>query len=210
MKNSILFQELVRYLSVWFDRKLSFKTHVQKRIAAADRMFHSISRLANTERDLSFQVFKKLYIACITSVADYEVPVWWKNQQFLLDKFEKLQNSALRKILGAFKTFPIAAMEIEAGIASVSVRFEKLCKNYALRILQMQNSHPVKQRVSFNSSFSDENNGINLTKIDNSQLANWNQDIAYSESETESEFHSQRTRKTRRRKKKKKKKKYTS
>jgi len=66
-------------------------------------------------------------------------------------------------------------MEIEADIASVSIRFEKLCKNYALRILQMQNSHSVKQRVSSNSSFSNENNGINLAKIDkidNSQLAN--------------------------------------
>ena len=53
-------------------------------------MFYSISKLANTERDLSFQVFRKLYIVCITSVADYEVSVWWKNQQFLLNKFEKL------------------------------------------------------------------------------------------------------------------------
>src|SRR5438034_10747829 len=95
-------------------------------------------------------------------------------------------------------------MKIEAGIVPVSVRFEKLCKNYALRILQMQNTHPVKQRVPFNSPFSSENNGINLAKIDNYQLANWNQDIACSESETEPEFHSQRTRKTRRRKKKKK------
>src|SRR5204862_7579909 len=132
-----------------------------------------------------------------------------KNQQFLLDKFEKLQNSTLRKILKAFRTFSIAVMKIEADIASVSVRFEKLYKNYALRILQIQNTHSVKQRVSFNSSFSSENNEINLAKIDNYQLANWNQDIACSESETEPEFHSQRTRKTRKRKKKKKKKKYT-
>ncbi len=80
MKNNILFQELVKYLNVWFDKKLSFKTHVQKRIAAANRIFHSISKLANTERDLSFQVFRKLYIACIILVADYEVSVWWKNQ----------------------------------------------------------------------------------------------------------------------------------
>jgi len=48
---------------------------VKKRVAAACKMFHSISRLANTERDLSFQAIKQLYIACITSVADYEVSV---------------------------------------------------------------------------------------------------------------------------------------
>jgi len=110
---------------------------VKKRVAAACRMFHSISRLANTERGLSFQAMRQLYIACITSVADYGVSVWWKNQQYLLDKFEKLQNSALRKILGAFKTSSVSAMQIEAGLPSTQVRFEKLCKNYALRILKM-------------------------------------------------------------------------
>ena len=127
-------------------------------------MFYSISRLANTERGLSFQAMQKLYIACIISIADYEVPIWWKNQQFLLDKFNKLQNNTLHKILEAFRTSPITVMKIKAGIEPVSVRFEKICKNYALRILQMQSSHSVKIRASFNSSFN-QLNGINLTEL---------------------------------------------
>ena len=49
---------------------------MKKRVAATCRMFHSISRLANTERDFSFQAIRQLYITCITSVADYEVSVW--------------------------------------------------------------------------------------------------------------------------------------
>ena len=97
---------------------------------------------------------RKLYIACITSIADYGVPIWWKNQVFLLDKFKKLQNQALRRMLGAFKNSPITTMEIEAGILPVSIRFEKICKNYALRILKMQENHPVKLRISANSPFS--------------------------------------------------------
>jgi hypothetical protein len=32
----------------------------------------------------------------------------------------------LRKILGAFKTSPIAAMEVEASILPVEIRFEKI------------------------------------------------------------------------------------
>ena len=83
-------KEVVKWLGIWFDRKLSFKIHVEKRIASASRMFYAISRLANTERGLSFQVMRKLYIACITSITNYEVPIWWKNQVFLLDKFKKL------------------------------------------------------------------------------------------------------------------------
>jgi ribonuclease HI len=198
MQTIISPKEEVKWLGIWFDRKLSFKTHVEKRIAAASRMFHSISRLANTERGLSFQAMRKLYIACIVSVADYGVPVWWKNQLFLLDKFKKLQNSALRKILGAFRTSPVSAMEIEAGILPVEVRFEKLCKNYALRILYMHESHPVKQRIPAKSPFSEEK-GINLTELNlksSCELANWNQSLSYLESESESEHFSQRKKKS--------------
>lgn len=75
MNNSIFSKEMVRWLGIWLDRKLSFKIHVEKRIAVITRMFYSISRLANTERDLSFQAMRQLYIACIVSIADYGVPI---------------------------------------------------------------------------------------------------------------------------------------
>ena len=79
MNNRIFPQEIVKWLGIWFDRKLSFRTHVEKRIAAASRMFYSISRLANSERELSFQAIRRLYIACVASIADYRVSIWWKN-----------------------------------------------------------------------------------------------------------------------------------
>jgi len=68
-------KNLIRWLEVWLDSKLSFKKHVEIKISTATRIFHQIARLSNTERDLSFQAIRQLYIACITSVADYEVPV---------------------------------------------------------------------------------------------------------------------------------------
>ena len=80
-------KSLVKWLGFWFDSKLSFKKHVEIKIANATRVFHQIARLSNTERGLSFQAIRQLYIACITSVADYGVPIWWNNQKFLLDKF---------------------------------------------------------------------------------------------------------------------------
>ena len=78
---------------------------------------------------------RQLYVACIMSVADYEVPIWWDNQKILLDKYQKLQNLALRKILGAFKTSFIMAMELEAAISPPKIRFKKICMNYSLRII---------------------------------------------------------------------------
>ena len=100
-------------------------------------------------------------------------------------------------------------MQVEAAILPTQVRFEKLCKNYALRILQMQETHPVKMRVSFNSPFSSENGGINLTELNlnlnsNNQLAEWNQQLSYSETDTEPEYHFQRRKNKTKSKKKRK------
>src|SRR5438477_11754607 len=120
-------------------------------------MLMKIERLSNTERELSFQAMRQLYIACISSVADYEVPVWWNNQKHLLKKFQKLQNQALRKILEAFKTSSISAMKIEASLPPSKVRFNKICKNYALKTLQMHENHSIRLRVSFSfPSFENE------------------------------------------------------
>src|SRR6266536_3725963 len=68
-------KELVKYLDIWLDSKLSFKAYVEKKIALAKKIFMQIERLSNTERELSFQVIRQLYIACISLVANYEVPV---------------------------------------------------------------------------------------------------------------------------------------
>ena len=68
-------KELVKYLGIWLDSKLSFKAHVEKKIASAQKVLIQIERLSNTERGLSFQAMRQLYIACISSVADYGVPI---------------------------------------------------------------------------------------------------------------------------------------
>ena len=78
----------------------------------------------------------------------------------MLEKFQKLQNITLRKMLDAFKTSPINAMKLEASILLPKVRFERICKNYAWRTLQMHVNHPIRQRVS--SSFPSHSNEVEL------------------------------------------------
>ena len=68
-------KELVKYLGIWLDSKLSFKAHVERKIALAQKVFTQIERLSNTEKELSFQAIRQLYIACISSITDYEVLV---------------------------------------------------------------------------------------------------------------------------------------
>ena len=104
------------------------------------------------------------------SIADYGVPIWWDNQKSLLDKYQKLQNLALRRILGAFKTSPIMAMELEAAIPPPKIRFNKICMNYSLRIMQLFKNHPIRTRVS--TSFPPYNNG---SELDWDKYLDWNE-----------------------------------
>jgi hypothetical protein len=91
---------------------------------------------------------RQLYIACVITIAEYGTPIWWNFQKQYIDQFTKLQNSALRKMLEIFKIMPISIMEIEPAIAPILIKLEKYCKNYAIRILQLNSSHPIRKKKS--------------------------------------------------------------
>ena len=116
-KETIHPSKLVRWLGFFLDSKLSYREHVQRKVAAAQQAFYRLQRLGNTQRGLSMQATRLLYIACVASIADYGTQAWWgKGKKGLLQYFQTLQTAALRQILGAFRESPIRAMEIEAAI----------------------------------------------------------------------------------------------
>ncbi len=163
----------VRWLEVWLNRKLNFKVHVQTKIATVTRTLHSLFRLMNSEWELNVKLDKQLYLKCVTSISDYGAEIWWNNQKSYLVKFRKLQNAALRKILGAFRTSSIDAMQIEAEIPSMKIRLDQKCKNYAIQIVELSKKHSIRKRtsISYSSQYSIE---LNLD-LNASKYLNWNE-----------------------------------
>ena len=106
----------------------------------------------NSEWELSAQAGKQLYTACITSVSDYEVEIWWRNQKNYQNQLQKLQNTALHKILEVFKTSSAAAMKLKADIKSVKIKLNKKCRKYILRVIILSENHSVRQRTSHSYS----------------------------------------------------------
>ena len=138
---------LVRWLGVFLDSKLTFKQHVEIKISKAKTAFYLIRRLGNTQRGLSLQALRQLYIACVTTIADYGIQCWWKSKSrdYLLARYQSLQNEALKLVLGAFRGSPTQAMEIEASIPPPRIRFKKLYNSYALRILKFKENYAIKK-----------------------------------------------------------------
>ncbi|HKT21437.1 MAG TPA: hypothetical protein VJR06_02265, partial [Nitrososphaerales archaeon] len=98
--------DVVRWIGIWFDRKMSFRHHVNLKAAAASRALGALSRLANTEAGLSPKAVRQLYITCIIPVSDFGAEVWWNGQKGYATRLSTIQHSAARKILGAFRTTP--------------------------------------------------------------------------------------------------------
>lgn len=152
---------VVKWLGVWFDRNLSFKHHIKTRVAQAKAAFQGMARLANTERGLSHIAMRQLYLACVTSISDYASPVWWRGQQSFVDLLQGLQNMALRKILGCFKTSPVRPMEIEACLCPPEIRLNHSRRKYAIRSLTLATNHPLNLMMKHNSEESIYEEGIN-------------------------------------------------
>jgi hypothetical protein len=117
------------------------------KISKAKAAFYLIRRLGNIQRGLSLQALRQLYIACVTTIVDYGVQCWWKSKSrdYLLARYQSLQNEALKLVLGAFKGSPTQAIEIEASTPPPRISFKKLCNSYALRILKFKENHVIKK-----------------------------------------------------------------
>src|SRR5205085_8107504 len=125
------------------DRKLIWKYHIRTRTTSAIKVFMALSRLGNTERGLMQSALRQPYESCITTVADFGAEVWWNQQKSQLAPFQKLQNMAMRKIAGAFKTTPITVLEAELGLPAADLRLDKTQRAYATRLFTLPKNHPL-------------------------------------------------------------------
>src|SRR5665213_15810 len=124
-----------------------------------------MARLANSEKGLTPFALRQLYLACVVSVADYGSVNWWRGQQSLIRPLQAIQNLAIRKILGVFKTAPIIPMEAESVLAPPAVRLNTNIRQYAFRMLKISPKHPVNSEISkYRQLQDDELLGARCTK----------------------------------------------
>jgi hypothetical protein len=128
----------IKWLGIYFDPSLSFKHHVATKIAKAREAFFRMARLANIGNGRTPFALRQLYTACVTSIADYGSVIWWKKQGHFTKLLQSLQNLAIRKILGVFKTAPILPMEVECALPPPEIRLNAAIRMYAFRMLSVR------------------------------------------------------------------------
>jgi hypothetical protein len=163
--------DVVRWIGIQFDCKLSFSHHVKLKLTAASRSFNALCSLVRHETGLSPSTTRSLYRACVLSRSDFGAEIWWTGQKTLAHKLQLQQNAALRRILNAFRSTPIVALHNEAALPPAHIRIQDRQRKYALRILCLPPSHPVVSRCP--SSFPIPNHLATSLQNPNEYDCNW-------------------------------------
>ena len=131
---------------------------------------------------------RQLYQTCITAISDYGFEIWWNDQKSYAQKFQKLQNLKLRKILKAFKTSSTLIMKIEMNIQSIKIWLNQKNQKLILRIMKLNQNHFIWLRIFWNFFSEQIHELIEIIKselkfepelikfiIEKNQFLNWNQ-----------------------------------
>jgi hypothetical protein len=137
----------VKWLGFYFTSTLSFKHHINIKTNQAKSAFQALLRLGNSQKGLTLQALRQLYLACIASIANYGSILWFRpdSSPSSLQPLLALHYSALCKISGAFKGTLRRVLEIETALLPVPIRLLKNQLKFALRLKQVQANHPILQ-----------------------------------------------------------------
>jgi hypothetical protein len=124
---NVPFVKEVKYLSVIFDRKITWKCHTETIATKAFRTFVSIYFLVKSER-LSAKTKLNLYKALIRSKIPYACPTWEFAVDSHLLELQRLQNRVLRTIGNLSRRTPTHALHLALQIPYVYDYVTGICR----------------------------------------------------------------------------------
>ena len=140
----------IRWLGFYLDRKLTFFDHVRILAVKGKAITTGLQCLGNTVCGLSPHHMHLLYRTCVIPVITYGCQLWYRPnapKKALIKKLQIVQNKALRRITGAFRTSPTEALHLLSFIPPVEITLRKLCESAALRIFHLPLASEISLRL---------------------------------------------------------------
>ena len=144
-----------RLLGVILDApNLTYKNHIDYLGGNINKRLNLMKAIASVKYGASQRILKSYYIGYIRSKIEYGCTVYGSASNSNLEKLDKLQNSAIRMILGARKTTPVISLEVEAGIPALKVRREYFASKQYLKLLNRPQNDKVAETYGLRSGTS--------------------------------------------------------
>ena len=139
--------EVARYLGLWFDRRLTWKAHIDKLETKCKRVLNVMRCLTGMEWGASRSSLMTLYYALLRSAIDYGSFVYGSASDSRLMKLERIQSRALRLCCGALQSSPIVSLHVELGEMPLAIRRKKLSLAYWSNLEGHNQGNPAKRVI---------------------------------------------------------------
>jgi hypothetical protein len=143
-----------RYLGVIFDRKLRFAQHIQHAAKKGTKFALAISRITKSTWGATYQQSRMLFNSVVAPRMDYAAIVWHRpkkegnmTQSAQLSKIETAQRTAMKAILGAFRTTSTPALEIETSLQPPHLRIRRKVLQAFIRMQTTPQEHPIASAI---------------------------------------------------------------
>ena len=137
------FDPAPKLLGIYMNRTLSFQQHVEYVVRKVEKRCNLLGCLGNTGWGWKKRPMRSVYLATQRSILDYAAPAWqpWISRT-QMDRLERAQNQALRRITGQTASSPVEALRIEAGQSSYETISRQLIATSREKAFRCPPNHP--------------------------------------------------------------------
>ncbi len=118
---------VIRFLGVLLDEKLTWKQQIDKIKLKCKKINNVLRCLTGLDWGETRSSLRKIYWALMRSTFDYGCIAYMSASETNLKKLDIEQAQALRICSGAFKSSPVAALQVEIGEMPLSIEDLNLC-----------------------------------------------------------------------------------
>ena len=134
------------YLGVNFDKRQTWKAHIEFAESKARKKLNSMRKLAGTTWGANEKILKQVYHGNIRPSLEFGSGAYMSAATSQLNNLEKVQNQALRVITGAMRSTPIEKMQKITGIQPLRKRMESKALMMFTKAKALKD-HPMHERT---------------------------------------------------------------
>lgn len=145
-KQNLPFSESFRFLGLYFDCKLNWKSHIAQLKSKCLKSLNLLRYLSGKKWGADRTVMLRLYKALVRSRLDYGSIVYDSARESYLKSLNTVHNTGLRLALGALRTSRVNSLYCESGEPPLYLRRQYLLGAYAAKVACMR-KHPSFQSL---------------------------------------------------------------
>lgn len=138
----ISYSENKKFLGIHFDKRLTWKKHIQETYNSTIKQTNILKILANRNWGANEDSLLSVYKSIVRSRLEYGCVAFQSAKPHIIQKLQLVQNLSIRISMGAYRTSPVISIHSLSGIQPLNNRRNQFNIIAAIKIINNQN-HPL-------------------------------------------------------------------